>query len=481
MGKATAPKTEPKYGKIPGVDVGACFEDRDALLASGVHTAPQAGICYSERFGAYSVLLNGGYEDDVDEGNRIVYTGQGKGDVFGKNGSAKGVQQGDQSWTRGNLGLKRSFGDRRSVRVIRGSQCGSRFAPESGFRYDGLYKVTHVCRKEGREGYWRESDQPPIPTRSITTPTTLKKKLQDGVRRAVPIPRPSTPVASSSKRRLVHDSARVHERVYARSMGLQPPHIHSPSPAPSPARPRPAVSRDGQRTGELARRASASTVSTSAGLTPSFSSRPIPQANVGTPLRKASGSSTSGSASAAPTSTSSTASLSTRPTPQASTGTLLRKASGSAAGSPASTTLSASAAPTFTGPTPSSLSTQVSQSRGTLLRTASYSAPSTSTTPPNPSSSNPKPKIIDLTLDEDEDDAPPPPASAYRSRLSALGHQTRVHRPHDGRLRFGGRNTETGQTPTSALGSGVRARVVPVVSRAEYDAAAKGPAGGGVG
>ncbi|KAF7311203.1 Carboxymuconolactone decarboxylase [Mycena kentingensis (nom. inval.)] len=379
MGKSAAPKTEPKYGKIPGVDDGAWFEDRDGLLASGVHTAPQAGICYSERFGAYSVLLNGGYEDDVDEGNRIVYTGQGKGDVFGKNGSAKGVQQGDQSWTRGNLGLKRSLQDGRSVRVIRGSQGGSRFAPESGFRYDGLYKVTYVCREKGREGYWvcrfkmqRESDQPPIPTRAIAAPMTPKKKRKDGVRRPIPIPRPSTPVASSSKRRLEHDSARVHERVYARSMGLQPPYIHSPSPAPSPPRRRELPREDAvqssvaQRTGEPTRRASASDASTSSGPTPSSSSRPMPQVNAGTPLREASGS---------------------------------------------SPTVPASAAPTSTGPTHSSLSTRVSQSRETLLRTASISATSTSaaSTTPTPSSSIPKSEIIDLTLDEDENDAPAPP------------------------------------------------------------------------
>ena len=43
---------------------------------------------------------------------------------------------------RGNLGLRRAFQQRKPLRVIRGSCSKSDFAPASGFRYDGLYRIT---------------------------------------------------------------------------------------------------------------------------------------------------------------------------------------------------------------------------------------------------------------------------------------------------------------------------------------------------
>jgi hypothetical protein len=43
----------------------------------GTHNAGVAGIAGSAEMGAWSVALNGGYEDDFDEGYRFVYTGSG--------------------------------------------------------------------------------------------------------------------------------------------------------------------------------------------------------------------------------------------------------------------------------------------------------------------------------------------------------------------------------------------------------------------
>lgn len=53
------------------------------LSRSGVHKPPMAGIWGSHSLGAYSIVLSGGYEDDIDNLDYILYTGQGGQDVQG--------------------------------------------------------------------------------------------------------------------------------------------------------------------------------------------------------------------------------------------------------------------------------------------------------------------------------------------------------------------------------------------------------------
>jgi hypothetical protein len=43
----------------------------------GTHVATVAGIAGNLSVGAWSIALSGGYEDDLDEGYRFVYTGSG--------------------------------------------------------------------------------------------------------------------------------------------------------------------------------------------------------------------------------------------------------------------------------------------------------------------------------------------------------------------------------------------------------------------
>lgn len=57
---------------------GTNFVNRQELRESGVHLPTQAGISGSALEGADSIVLSGGYEDDRDEGEVIVYTGEGK-------------------------------------------------------------------------------------------------------------------------------------------------------------------------------------------------------------------------------------------------------------------------------------------------------------------------------------------------------------------------------------------------------------------
>ena len=65
-----------RFGDV-GVAVGTLFSDRKALAAAGVHRPLQAGISGSGHDGADSVVVSGGYEDDVDDGDVLVYTGHG--------------------------------------------------------------------------------------------------------------------------------------------------------------------------------------------------------------------------------------------------------------------------------------------------------------------------------------------------------------------------------------------------------------------
>ena len=67
----------PVFGHIPGYPVGSWFENRAELADARVHRHRQAGISGSASKGADSIVLSGGYEDDQDFGDLIIYTGYG--------------------------------------------------------------------------------------------------------------------------------------------------------------------------------------------------------------------------------------------------------------------------------------------------------------------------------------------------------------------------------------------------------------------
>jgi putative restriction endonuclease len=73
-----------------------------------------AGIAGSETEGADLIVLWGGYEDDEDLGEEIVYTGHGGRDWASKRRVAH------PHLTKGNLALARSSIEGLPVRVIRG-------------------------------------------------------------------------------------------------------------------------------------------------------------------------------------------------------------------------------------------------------------------------------------------------------------------------------------------------------------------------
>ena len=92
-----AKEIDPGYfGEIQGIKVGQVFKNRDELSKSGIHKPSMAGIWGSQDTGAYSIVLSGGYEDDIDQFDYILYTGQGGQDSPG------GKQIKDQEFSRGN-------------------------------------------------------------------------------------------------------------------------------------------------------------------------------------------------------------------------------------------------------------------------------------------------------------------------------------------------------------------------------------------
>jgi len=135
------------FGHVLGVTVGSIFEGRKALAAAKIHVPLVAGISGSEKEGADSIVISGGYEDDEDYGDFVIYTGHG-----GNNPNTS-KQSKDQHWTRGNLALRRSQTVGLPIRVTRGHNLKSSFAPEQGYRYDGLYYVDDSWREEGKSGF----------------------------------------------------------------------------------------------------------------------------------------------------------------------------------------------------------------------------------------------------------------------------------------------------------------------------------------
>lgn len=140
-----------EFGHIPGYPPGTLFENRADLAESRVHKHPQAGISGGQYEGAESIVLSGGYEDDTDYGDEIIYTGHGGRD----NATSKQIR--DQPFSRGNRALAYSKQQGLPVRVIRGSRHNNPNSPPAGYSYDGLYRVEDFWRERGRSGFyiWR--------------------------------------------------------------------------------------------------------------------------------------------------------------------------------------------------------------------------------------------------------------------------------------------------------------------------------------
>ncbi|KAF7836486.1 histone-lysine N-methyltransferase, H3 lysine-9 specific SUVH6-like [Senna tora] len=129
-------------GSVPGIEVGDEFHYRVELNVVGLHRHIQNGIDYVKDHGkilATSIVASGGYTDELDNSDVLIYSGQG-GNVMNTKKEPE-----DQKLERGNLALKNSSEKKTPVRVIRGSS--SEDGRHKTYVYDGLYVV---------EKYWQD-------------------------------------------------------------------------------------------------------------------------------------------------------------------------------------------------------------------------------------------------------------------------------------------------------------------------------------
>lgn len=160
------------YGPIPGTPVGTMWKFRVQVSEAGVHRPHVGGIHGRSNDGAYSLVLAGGFEDEVDRGNEFTYTGSGGRDLSGN--KRIGELSYDQTLTNMNRALAlncdavlndeigaeaKDWKAGKSVRVVRSSKGRkvSKYAPEEGNRYDGIYKVVKYWPEIGKSGFlvWR--------------------------------------------------------------------------------------------------------------------------------------------------------------------------------------------------------------------------------------------------------------------------------------------------------------------------------------
>ena len=112
------------FGEIEGFPEGHWFTGRKEMMPSSFPRNWGAGIDGNETEGTSAIVLSGGYEDDEDHGDEIIYTGAG-----GKDPSSR-KQIEDQTWkNKGNAGLLKSMDQGLPEWVIRGHQHKSEYSP----------------------------------------------------------------------------------------------------------------------------------------------------------------------------------------------------------------------------------------------------------------------------------------------------------------------------------------------------------------
>ncbi|CAA6659737.1 unnamed protein product [Spirodela intermedia] len=143
-----------RIGHLPGI---CCMAE---MVALGLHSHWLNGIDYMgvpygkmAEYSEYSfplaicIVLSGMYEDDLDNSEDIIYTGQGGHDLLGNKRQIK-----DQKMERGNLALKNSMLHDVPVRVVRGHESASSYCGKV-YTYDGLYKVHKYWAEKGVSGF----------------------------------------------------------------------------------------------------------------------------------------------------------------------------------------------------------------------------------------------------------------------------------------------------------------------------------------
>jgi len=164
--------------------VGMSWMFRMQISEEGLHRPPVAGIAGTAKLGCPSLILSGGYEDDVDSGDVFTYTGAGGRDLTGNKRTAE--QSFDQKLDKSNAAIARNckcrfdpknggdagekWREGKPIRVLRGykGRKHSKYAPEQGVRYDGIYKCVKYWPEKGASNFivWRYEMRRDDPTPS---------------------------------------------------------------------------------------------------------------------------------------------------------------------------------------------------------------------------------------------------------------------------------------------------------------------------
>ncbi|KAL0414172.1 UNVERIFIED_CONTAM: Histone-lysine N-methyltransferase family member SUVH9 [Sesamum radiatum] len=115
-----------------------------AAAQAGIDYVPSSQSSNGEPI-ATSIIVSGGYEDDEDAGDVIVYTGHGGQDKNNK-------QVVHQKLECGNLALERSMNYGIEVRVIRGFKYEGSVSGKV-YVYDGLYRIIETWFDVGKSGF----------------------------------------------------------------------------------------------------------------------------------------------------------------------------------------------------------------------------------------------------------------------------------------------------------------------------------------
>lgn len=151
MSKGVRTNNGKRIGHVPGVEVGSIFFFRMELCVVGLHAPSMAGIDYmgvkitaDEEPVAVSIVSSGGYDDQGDDPDVLVYSGHGG--VQRRDG-----QMFDQKLEKGNLALEKSLHRANDVRVLRGVKDAAG-ATGKMYIYDGVYKIQESWAEKNQSG-----------------------------------------------------------------------------------------------------------------------------------------------------------------------------------------------------------------------------------------------------------------------------------------------------------------------------------------
>ncbi|CAA0832884.1 Histone-lysine N-methyltransferase- H3 lysine-9 specific SUVH3 [Striga hermonthica] len=150
MSKGVRTNNTKRIGHLHEFEIGDMFFFRMELCIVGLHAPSMAGIDYmsvrvtaDEEPLAVSIVSSGGYDDDMDDCDVLIYSGQGG--VQRRDG-----QMFDQKLERGNLALEKSLHRANDVRVVRGIK--DIWTTGKIYVYDGVYRIQESWAEKNKLG-----------------------------------------------------------------------------------------------------------------------------------------------------------------------------------------------------------------------------------------------------------------------------------------------------------------------------------------